>query len=74
MPYRLIIDFPIEEDLNKSIEIAKNFLENFKDFIGNTSLEITNIKYRLSSDLDRTPKNYLIINDNGHAATRKSEL
>ena len=39
-----------------------------------SDIGITQLNYRLGDDEDRTPKNYFIINEQGHAASKKTKV
>jgi len=75
--YRLVVDFPLGEDQARAIEIAKKIadlmatkmsrLNRDMDFGDEPSV----MQYRLQEDTDRTAKNYLIIDENGHAGRKK---
>ena len=50
------------------------FLDENKFTKDIANLGITRLNYRLGDDEDRTPKNYFIIDDKGHAASRKTKV
>ena len=75
--YRIFIDIPIEVMTNEqAVDIAKQIVnicvESNKDKLIGLSLEQVN--YRLGHDEDRQPRNYLILDAAGHAATKKSRI
>ena len=77
--YRIFIDIPIEasdvqEAIGKGKQVMDLFLneDKFTDDISN--LGITRLNYRLGDDEDRTPKNYFIIDEQGHAASKKIKV
>jgi hypothetical protein len=73
--FRIIIDCGLGEDEDKAAELAKDFLAKLRELAGSyKNDEFGGTKYRLSNDNDRTPKNYLNKNENGHAPTGKAEL
>lgn len=81
--YRIFIDIPIEslaleEAISKSRRIMDILLDtnrNQDSFTHNISkMGITQLNYRLGDDEDRTPKNYFLIDDKGHAASKKSKV
>ena len=73
--YRIFIDIPLEaanleEALTKGKQVIDLLLVKDKfSYIG-----ITQLNYRLGDDEDRTPKNYFIINEQGHAASKKIKV
>ena len=75
--YRLFIDFPIEVMTNEqATEIATKIVDicvesNKHKLIG---LSLEQVNYRLGHDEDRQPRNYLILDAAGHAATKKSRI
>ncbi len=74
--FRLHLDIELYEDEETSRRIAEWFLPQLKEFIdhqvGHTA--VRGIKYRLGRDEDRTPKNFLDKNENGHARGGKAKL
>lgn len=77
--YRIFIDIPLEaSNLEEAILRGKKVMgllldeDKFTKDILNVG--ITTLSYRLGDDEDRTPKNYFIINENGHAASRKTKV
>jgi hypothetical protein len=69
------MDFPLTTDENGSITNVTafmNFLENNKQQL--IDLGITDINYRLGHDHDRQKSNYMIKNENGHVANKKSRI
>ena len=77
--YRIFIDIPIdapnvEEAITKGKEIMNLFLDEDKFTPDMAKLGITRLNYRLGDDEDRTPKNYFIIDEQGHAASKKIKV
>ena len=74
--FRLHLDCPLGTNQEEAIANAKNFLERFKEYFRKDVDEslAKNFQFRLANDDDRGRKNYLIINENGHAANKKSKL
>ena len=75
--YRLFIDFPIAAMTNEEASAIANGIvqacvESNKDKLIGLSLEQVN--YRLGHDEDRQPRNYLILDAAGRAATKKSRI
>jgi len=73
--YRIFIDIPlqaatVEEAVTKGKQVIDLLLA--KDKFSN--IGITQLNYRLGDDEDRTPKNYFIINEQGHAASKKIKV
>jgi hypothetical protein len=69
--YRLYIDIPLTNDLTQSTKISKEVISKLE------SIEINGVKivqYKLSHDLDRSNKNYLDINENGHCTNKKLKI
>ena len=73
--FRLHMDFPLTTDENGSIAsvaVLINFIQNNKQqFI---DMGFTDINYRLGNDEDRQKSNYMIKNENGHVANKKSRI
>ena len=75
--YRLFIDVPIETmTIEQATEIATKIVQtciesNKSVLIG---LSVEQVNYRLGHDEDRQPRNYLILDAAGHAATKKSRI
>lgn len=73
--FRLHMDFPLTEDENGSIAsvaVLVNFFQNHKQEL--IDMGFTDINYRLGHDNDRQKSNYLIKNENGHVANKKSRI
>ena len=69
--YRLFLDLPLFLDPQKSIDVSKKVL----DFLSTMEIEeVNNIQYRLGNDTDRGNKNYLDVNENGHASNKKGKI
>ena len=73
--FRLIIDAPLGDDEGVAAEKAKDFLTKLKVLANSyENDDFGSLQYRLANDEDRTPKNYLNKNVNGHAPTGKAKL
>ena len=77
--FRIFIDIPVESPtLEEAIVMGNQIMGLFLDEDRFTKdiadLGITRLNYRLGDDEDRTPKNYFIIDDKGHAASRKTKV
>jgi len=69
------MDFPLTADENGSIAsvaVLVNFFQNHKQEL--IDMGFTDINYRLGHDDDRQKSNYLIKNENGHIANKKSRI
>lgn len=69
--YRLHIDVPLGEDLEKAKHLAF-FAVEYLSQMQKTGIDM--FQYRLSHDLDRGNKNYLDINENGHCSSKKNKV
>ena len=73
--FRLHMDFPLTTVENGSIAstaVFLNFLRTHKQEL--IDMGITDINYRLGNDNDRQKSNYMIRNENGHIANKKSRI
>ena len=73
--FRLHMDFPLTTDENgsvASVAVLINFLQNHKQEL--IDMGFTDINFRLGHDDDRQKSNYLIKNENGHVANKKSRI
>lgn len=73
--FRLHMDFPLTTNENGSIAsvaVFLNFLQTHKQEL--IDMGITDINYRLGNDNDRQKSNYMIRNENGHVANKKSRI
>ena len=73
--FRLHMDFPLTTDENgsvASVAVLINFLQNHKQEL--IDMGFDNINYRLGHDDDRQKSNYMIKNENGHVANKKSRI
>ena len=73
--FRLHMDFPLTTNENGSIAstaVFINFLQTHKEEL--IAMGFTDINYRLGNDEDRQKSNYLIKNQNGHVANKKSRI
>jgi len=69
--FRLHIDIPLTDNLTDSETISKKVIE----FLTSLNVEGVNVlQYKLSNDSDRANKNYLDINENGHASNKKCKI
>ncbi len=69
--HRLHIDIPLNKDLELSVDLSKKIV----DFLSTLNIEgVDLVQYRLSNDTDRGNKNYLDINENGHASNKKMQI
>jgi hypothetical protein len=69
------MDFPLTTDENESVAsvaVLINFFQNHKQEL--IDMGFTDINYRLGHDDDRQKSNYLIKNQNGHVANKKSRI
>jgi hypothetical protein len=72
--YRLHIDVPCGTDQKEAIASAQQILADIQKFLAFTSLQGREIGVRLGEDTDRSKKDYLRINENGHAANGKQKV
>lgn len=73
--FRLHMDFPLTTDENgsvASVAVLINFLQNHKQEL--IDMGFGDINYRLGHDDDRQKSNYMIKNENGHVANKKSRI
>lgn len=73
--YRLHLDLPLTTDEPASITSVSaliNFLETHKQEL--VTMGFADINYRLGNDQDRQKSNYMIKNENGHVANKKSRI
>ena len=73
--FRLHLDLPLTTNETNSIDTTTkfiSFLEQHKDVLIN--MGIKDINYRLGNDEDRQKSNYMIKNENGHVANKKSRI
>ena len=73
--FRLHMDFPLTTDENGSIAsvaVFVNFLQTHKQEL--IDMGFADINYRLGNDHDRQKSNYMIRNENGHVANKKSRI
>ncbi len=69
--YRLHVDIPLSKDLDQSIDLSKQIV----DFLSTLKINgVDVVQYKLSNDTDRANKNYLDINENGHASNKKMQI
>jgi hypothetical protein len=72
--FRLHIDVPLGTDEAEAIENAQYLMEAFQKGLDSKHIEWAQVQYRLGNDGDRSPRNYLVKNENGHATTGKCRL
>ena len=73
--FRLHMDFPLTTDEHgsaASVAMLINFLQNHKQEL--IDMGFSDINYRLGNDEDRQKSNYMIKNENGHVANKKSRI
>jgi len=68
--YRLVIDFPMGENQEEAVAQAKEIAEKVVEVVKNT--QVKTVQYRLQYDDDRSVKNYLVVNENGHVGHKKT--
>jgi hypothetical protein len=69
------MDFPLTTDENgsvASVAVLINFIQNHKQEL--IDMGFGDINYRLGHDDDRQKSNYMIKNENGHVANKKSRI
>jgi len=67
--FRLHIDIPLNDDEQDAADVSEHVAEFLKELL--QVEDITKVQYRLANDDDRTVRNYLIKDDEGHVATKK---
>ena len=73
--FRLHMDFPLEMNESDCVGTTNKlvaFLEQNKQLL--IDMGFTDINFRLGHDDDRQKSNYLIKNENGHVANKKSRI
>ena len=73
--FRLHMDFPLTATETDSLNTCNRFIEflqEHKDVL--IDMGITDINFRLGHDQDRQKSNYMIKNENGHVANKKSRI
>ena len=73
--FRLHMDFPLRTDENgsvASVAVLINFFQTHKQEL--IDMGFSDINYRLGHDDDRQKSNYMIKNENGHVANKKSRI
>ena len=68
--YRLHLDIPLGPDQERAIIDSEIFTRCLTDALTAHGAAVQ-INYRLGNDSDRGKKNYLDINENGHASNKK---
>ncbi len=73
--FRLVLDIELGEDQELAIKEAKFITEELRK-LGSTmpNGNINGMKLKLQRDEDRRPKNYMTIDENGHASGKKQWL
>ena len=66
--FRLHIDIPLTLNEEESANIASEIAKEFKFFLSD---KVKKVQYRMADDDDRTVRNYLIKDDEGHCSTKK---
>lgn len=64
------MDIPLGTDQNRAVIESEIFLKCVEDALVAHGAAVT-LNYRLGNDSDRGKKNYLDINENGHASNKK---
>jgi hypothetical protein len=72
--FRLHIDMPLGDNEAHAANVAKKLLSDIHATCNKHYDEVSRFQYRLARDEDRTPKNFLNKNENGHAATGKAKI
>ena len=73
--FRLHMDFPLTTNETDCLAATNKLIEFFsqnKDAL--IDMGFTDINFRLGNDEDRQKSNYLIKNENGHVANKKSRI
>ena len=73
--FRLHMDFPLTSSETDSLAATNKFIEFLsqnEDVL--IAMGFTDINFRLGNDEDRQKSNYLIKNENGHVANKKSRI
>ena len=73
--FRLHMDFPLEMnelDCINSVNKFTDFLQQNKDVL--IQMGFKDVNFRLGHDQDRQKSNYMIKNENGHVANKKSRI
>jgi hypothetical protein len=73
--FRLHMDFPLTTDetgSTASVVALIAFLQSHKQEL--IDMGVGDINYRLGNDQDRQKSNYMIRNENGHIANKKSRI
>ena len=78
MEYRLHIDIPLGSDEEEAIKNTESIMRIFRssrnsDLMWST-LNVSQVNYRLGHDEDRQKSNYLEKNENGHVSNRKTRI
>ena len=78
MEYRLHIDIPLGSDEEEAIKNTESIMRIFRssrnsDLMWST-LNVSQVNYRLGHDEDRQKSNYLDKNENGHVSNKKTRI
>ena len=66
--FRLHVDIPLSFDEEESARLAREIAGEFKQFLSDN---VKKIQYRMADDEDRSVRNYLIKDNEGHCSTKK---
>jgi hypothetical protein len=78
--FRLKIDIPLGEDEILAVTNSKLFIEAFLSNVlnwkkyGFSFPDVKEVQYLLANDSDRTARNYLDKDENGHVSTKKIKV
>lgn len=70
MNFRLIIDIPLSEAETEAADKAQRIVQKISSALIGEGL----VQYRMANDNDRTIRNYLMKDQEGHATTKKCKL
>lgn len=78
MQYRLHIDIPLGDNEEQAIKNTETIMRIFRssrnsDLMWST-LNVSQVNYRLGHDEDRQKSNYLDKNENGHVSNKKTRI
>lgn len=74
MAYRLHLDIPLGDDQGYAIKAANHIAAILRDTDWGDLPDKESMQIRLGNDEDRSKKDFLRINSNGHAANGKQSL
>ena len=73
--YRLFIDIPLPLTQEEAIQTGRLIVQMLEqEHAAFHSMKVEQINYRLGHDEDRQNRNYFVINEMGHASTKKSKI